>query len=243
MPSILKKIDVFILCGGKGRRLKKVSGRIPKPMVPIGRRPFLDIVLSRLRKAGFKRFILGTGYEARYIKEYYGEHRISGANIVFSREGRPLGTGGAVKKAKRLINSDIFFVLNGDSVSEFDAQDLVEFYKRKKARIVVLLRKVKNGHDYGAITVNDRAEITRFSEKDPRARYSFINGGVYLFDKSIFPEMPRHAKFSLEYDLLPRMIGKGFYGYKGSGFFIDIGTPDRYVTARKYLLKKCFRSR
>lgn len=243
MANLLKNIDVFILCGGRGRRLKKISGRVPKPMVPIGRRPFLDIVIDYLRKSGFKRFILGVGYKAHFIRSYYKEYKISGIEIVFSQEKQPLGTGGAVKKAKRLIKSDIFFVLNGDSFSEFDAKDFVRFYKQKKAGILILLRKVKNNNDFGAIATNRKSEITCFSEKSSRMRNSFINGGVYLFSKNIFSMMPKNAKFSLEYDLFPRIIGKGLYGYKKSGFFIDIGIPKRYFAAKKYLLKNYLKKR
>ena len=109
MAGHLKDIDVFILCGGEGKRLKKISGRVPKPMVRIGRRPFLDIVIDYLRKFGFKRFILGVGYHAYFIKKYYKEHKIPGVEIVFSQENQPLGTGGAVKKAEKLIKSKVFF--------------------------------------------------------------------------------------------------------------------------------------
>lgn len=239
MPNLPKNIDVFILCGGEGRRLKKISGEIPKPMVCIGQRPFLDILIDSMRRSGFRRFVLGIGYRAGFVEKYYRENEIPGVEIVFSRERRPLGTGGAVKKAERLIKSEIFFVLNGDSFSDFDTKNFIRFYKQKKADLLVLLRKVKSNHDYGAITVNKRSEITCFSEKNPRMRSSFINGGVYLFNKNAFLEMPKNRKFSLEYDFFPRMIGNGLYGYKRSGFFIDIGTPERYFAAKKYLLKNC----
>lgn len=95
---MLSDIDVFILCGGKGKRLKKISGKTPKPMVSVAGRPFLDILIEYLRRSGFKRFILGIGYQAEFIKKYYLQHKIPGADIIFSQENRPLGTGGAVKK-------------------------------------------------------------------------------------------------------------------------------------------------
>lgn len=233
---MINNIDVFILCGGEGKRLKKISGSIPKPMICIGRRPFLDIVLGYLRKFGFKRFILGIGYKAHFIKKYYKEHKVSGAEIIFSEEDKPLGTGGAVKKAQRLIKSGIFLVLNGDSFSEFNAADFIKFYKRKKARILILLRKVENNQDFGAITTDRSSAITGFNEKSPASGNNFINGGVYLFSKNIFSMMPKKSQFSLEYDFFPRIVGKGLYGYKKTGFFIDIGTPERYLAAKKYFL-------
>lgn len=234
---MIKDIDVFILCGGKGKRLKKVSGCIPKPMVRFGKCPFLDIVINHFKKSGFKRFILGIGYKAHLIKKYYNEHKIPGIEIIFAHENQPLGTGGAVKKAQRLIKSRIFLVLNGDSFSEFDAADFIKFYQQKKAKALILLRKVKNNSDFGGITTDRSSAITCFSEKNPALRNNFINGGVYLFSKNIFSKMPKNVKFSLEYDFFPQMIGYGLYGYKKTGFFIDIGTPERYLAAKKHFLK------
>jgi len=234
---MIKDIDCFILCGGEGRRLKKISGRVPKPMIRIGRRVFLDIVIDYLRKFGFKRFILGIGYQAHFIKKYYKKHKIPGIEIVFSQECRPLGTGGAVKKAQRFIKSEVFFVLNGDSFSEFNPGNFIKFYEQKKASFLILLRKVKASKDYGSITTDRQSRITSFNEKSSSTHGNFVNGGVYLFSKKVFPEMPKQARFSLEYDFFPRMLGKGLYGYKEPGFFIDIGTPERYFAAKKYFLK------
>ncbi len=234
---MMKDIDVFILCGGEGKRLKAITGKIPKPMVSIGRRVFLDIMIDYLKKLGFRRFILGIGYQAHFIKKYYRRHKIPGIEIIFSQENQPLGTGGAVKKAKRLIRSEIFLVLNGDSFSKFNVANFIKFYKQKKARFLILLKKVRNSQDFGAVTFNRRSEITSFSEKNSTSRDNFINGGVYLFDKSVFQEMPPSRKFSLEHDFFPQMAGKRLYGYVDRGFFIDLGTPERYFVAEKYFLK------
>lgn len=234
---MIEDIDVLILCGGKGKRLKKFSGGIPKPMVSIGKRPFLDIVINHLKKSGFKRFILGIGYKAHFIKKYYKEHKVAGAEIIFSQENRPLGTGGAVKKARRLIKSEIFLVLNGDSFSEFNAASFIKFFQQKNAKALVLLRKAKDSRDFGGIAIDKSSAITCFSEKEPALQNNFINGGVYLFSKSVFPMMPKKAQFSLEYDFFPRMAGRGLYGYKKPGFFIDIGTPERYLSAKRHFLK------
>jgi D-glycero-alpha-D-manno-heptose 1-phosphate guanylyltransferase len=235
---MIKEIDVFILCGGEGKRLKKISGRVPKPMACIGRKVFLDILIDYLRGFGFKRIILGIGYQAQFIRKYYKKHKIPGLEIIFSEENKPLGTGGAVKKAKRLIKSESFLVLNGDTFSKFNAKKFIRFYQQKQARLLILLRKAKASKDYGSITTDRQSRIISFNEKSASTHGNFVNGGVYLFSKGVFPEMPKQARFSLEYDFFPRMIGKGFYGYKESGFFIDIGTPERYLSAKKYLLKR-----
>lgn len=235
---MIENIDVLILCGGEGKRLRQISGRVPKPMVRIAGRVFLDIVIDHLKRSGFKRIILGIGYRAGFIRKYYREHKAPGVEIIFSEEKKPLGTGGAVKKAKRLIKSGSFLVLNGDTFSKFKADRFIKFYQQKKARLLILLRKAKSNKDYGAITIDRSSKITSFSEKNLSSRVTFVNGGVYLFNKSVFSEMPDKSKFSLEYDFFPRLVGKGLYGYKESGFFIDIGIPERYLSAKKYFLKR-----
>ena len=119
MYGTLKDIDVFILCGGIGKRLRKVSGGTPKPMVKIGDYVFLDLLIKYIAGFGFRRFILGTGYRAGIIKDYYSSGRFPGLDIRFSREESPLDTGGAVKNAKELIKSNPIFILNGDSLCKF----------------------------------------------------------------------------------------------------------------------------
>lgn len=234
---MIKDIDCFILCGGKGKRLKKITGKVPKPMASIGKRPFLDIVICHLRRLGFKRFILGVGYGAEFIKKYYSKNKIPGVKIIFSKEARLLGTGGALKKAQKFIKSKDFLVINGDSFSDFNPREFIRSYRQKNASALILLRKIKNSKDYGLVSVNPRSEIVSYNEKISKGRGGFINSGVYLFSRKIFSMMPAKPVFSLEYDFFPSIVGKGLYGHKGSGFFIDIGTPDRYLKAKEYFLK------
>jgi len=232
-----KNIDVLILCGGEGKRLRKVSGKAPKPMVLIGNKPFLDIVINYFKSFGFKKFILSIGYKSDYIKKYYRLNKPEGIKMLFSKENQPLGTGGAVKKVKRLIQSKSFLVLNGDSFARVDIEKFVKFYRKKKAKALILLRTSRNGKDVGRVTINKNSELTNFSEKTIDNSSALMNSGIYLFDTEIFSYMPRKKVFSLEYDFFPQMIGKRVYGYKETGFFVDIGTPERYFAARKYLLK------
>jgi len=233
MADMLKDIDVFVLAGGFGKRLKKICPRVPKPMVKIGGKPFLDILLARLQEEGFGRFILGTGYKAQYIEDYY--RRLKRRDVHFSRETEPLDTGGAVKKARAKIKSEDFFVLNGDSFCSFNAQDFLDFHRVKKAAVSILLRKVDDGTDYGAITVGKEQCITAFKEKTAGQKNIWVNAGVYIFNRKIFKMMPHKRRFSLERDIFPALAGKAIYGFKGRGGFIDIGTPERYFQAQGLL--------
>jgi NDP-sugar pyrophosphorylase family protein len=237
MALDLKNIDVFILCGGLGKRLREVSDNMPKPMAQVGGRPFLDIIIDYMANFGFRRFILGLGYKADMIKAYYRKRKKSKLEILFSCEKVPLDTGGAVKNAKRLISSNLFLVLNGDSFCKFNPLGFLEFHKQKKSLISILLRKTTKAKDYGEVKVDRFWRILNFNEKNAKAKKCLINAGVYLFDKKIFNLMPRLSKFSLEFEFFPRMAKKKIFGYPYSGFFIDIGTPERYSQAIKYFLK------
>ena len=235
MNNSFKYIDVFILCGGLGKRLRSLNSNVPKPMVKMGDKPFLDIIIAHMADLGFRRFILGLGYGGDYIRNYYSEKPMKGLKIIFSQENNPLGTGGAVRKAKKLIKSRFFFVLNGDSFSKFGPKDFLNFHGRKKALVTILLKKLACGaKDYGEVKIDRLSRITSFQEKNGNAKKCMVNSGVYLFDKKIFGLMPRQNRFSLERDLFPVVAGKGLFGYVGSGYFIDIGTPERYFKAKKH---------
>lgn len=237
MQKTAKDVDVYILCGGLGKRLRKISPKVPKPLVKIGGKSFLDIIINYMANFGFRRFILGIGYKADVVKEYYIRNPKQGLKIIFSQEKEPLGTGGAVKKAKKLISSNPFFVLNGDSFCNFNPLDFLKFHKKKKSLVSILLRQVSGAKDYGEAKVDRSWRILSFNEKNNTRGKSWINAGAYLFDKKVFNFMPVADRFSLEYDFFPKIAGSNIFGYHKSGFFIDIGTPERYWEAKKYLEK------
>ena len=235
---MIKDIDVFILCGGLGKRLRPVSQNMPKPMIEVGHRPFLDIIIDYMAGFGAKRFILGTGYRSGVIKDYYLRNKKPGLSIVFSHEKAPLDTGGALKNAKRLIKSRHFFVLNGDSFCRFNPEAFFDFHKRKKALVSMLLKRVSRAKEYGQVKLDRNRSIKSFNEKNLGAGKSLVNAGIYIFDKEAFSVMPRENKFSLERDIFPGLADNRLFGYAKSGFFIDIGTPQRYFKAKAYFSKK-----
>lgn len=230
------KIDVLVLCGGQGTRLRKILRHRPKVMAFFGGEPFLNLVLNYMRSFGFRRFILGTGFRADAIRRYYSKNRQLGRGIVFSHENKPLGTGGGVKNAQRLIRSKLFFVLNGDSFIRFNPLNLYSFHRQKRALATILLMPHKGNQDYGCVKINRSGKVLSFLEKKKGAA-GLINAGVYLFQKEIFSLMPE-GKFSLEYNFFPQLQKKGFYGYLQRGMFIDIGTPERYLRAKKLLAQQ-----
>lgn len=229
MVAELKQTDVVILCGGLGTRLRPVVSDSPKVLAKIGEKTFLDILINNLLLYGFENIILSVGYMKKQIKNHFNYAKEY--NIRFCEEEEPLGTGGALKKAKLLINSETFMVMNGDSFCQLNFRDFYDFHLNKKALLSMVLVRIKSGQDYGTVLLNDSKRITNFKEKVPNSNESLINAGIYLMQKDIFSYMPEQNHFSLEYDLFPKIINNRCYGFLTEGKFIDIGTPDRYEEA------------
>jgi len=233
--AFLNEIDVVILCGGSGTRLSVITKDIPKPMAMIGNRSFLDILIQHVSSFGFKRFILCVGYKKEAIEDHFRKHK-GDIKIVFSeeRDGNLLGTAGAIKNAEKAVESDTFLVMNGDSFTDMDLGRFLEFHDKKRAVASLALTKVVQRGDTGLVRVGEQDEIITFSEKDEIADAAHMNTGVYFFNNAVFRHIPAEARFSLEYDLFPLMIGKGIYGYVVDAEVIDIGTPERLEKAKVF---------
>lgn len=231
----MKNIDVLILCGGQGTRLREVVCDRPKPMVQINGRPFLDILIDNASKYEFRRYILCVCYMGEVIENYYIE-KDGPEEILFSYEDMPLGTGGAVKNAEKLINSSPFLVMNGDSFCPVDIRQFLDFHSKKEALASTVVINAENTGDYGLIVLDGLQKIVRFEEKCSKEK-AFINAGMYLFEKDVLYMIPPNTKYSLEYDLFPRLADKEFYGYITQERLIDIGTPERYEQGRSFFFK------
>lgn len=238
----LNSIDAIILCGGKGTRLRSVVNDRPKPMALIHDRPFLDILIDYLITYSMGKIILSTGFKSQFIRDYYeNERKIP--NLVFSDEDIPLGTAGALRKACKLVSSDLILVLNGDSFCEVDLKDLINFHKFKKASISLVLSKVDSSlnqnaagnFNFGTVLINENSEIQSFKEKVSTEGVVYVNSGVYLIQRKLLSLIPDNVKFSLEYDFFPDLINNSFYGYVTNQSFIDIGTKERFQNALKML--------
>ena len=234
--STLTNIDVAILCGGLGKRLRSEIGETQKAMAKIDEHPFLDILLQDLSRQGFKRVILCTGYQAQLLEDYY-RHKDMGLIFEFSRESEPLGTGGAIKLVQGKVQSDSFLVLNGDCYSKVDYKKFLSFHESHKALISMVVSQMEDTKDFGTITLDDMHKVMDFKEKINSEGIKYVNAGIYCFGKNIFALMPKEEKFSLEMDLFPKLTGGEFYGFEIRGSFIDIGTPERYKKAQQDLKK------
>jgi NDP-sugar pyrophosphorylase family protein len=229
-----QKIDVLILCGGEGKRLKSIIKDVPKPMAGIGGRPFLDFLIDYAARFGFRRFILCSGYKGEVIRKYY-RNKYKSFDILVSHEKRPLGTAGAVKNAESAVRSNPFLIMNGDSFCPLDLSKFIDFHREKRASFSIAIRKAKGSRDYGTVRVDHSGKILSFNEKAGTKGSNFINAGIYLADKSLFLMIEAGKKLSLEYDIFPGLVESRFYGYMTKAELMDIGTPDRYARVEKFL--------
>jgi len=236
----LKHIDVVILCGGFGKRLKSIISDRPKPMAEIEGKPFIQFLIECFSNFGIERFILCTGYKDNIIRQYF-QDRYGDKEILISKEDKPLGTGGSLRHAIHLIENNPFFVINGDSFCKLNIYDFYKFHVLKKALVSIALVKVKNTEKFGYVNVDTLGSITKFDEKNGSIQEGLINAGIYLMNRDIFSYLKEYPNiFSLEHDLFPGLINKGLFGMKSDcQYFMDIGTPESFFRAQK-LLKKAF---
>ena len=231
-----KKIDVVILCGGKGVRLRFLTKNLPKSMVEFGGRPYLSILMEYLVSFGFKRFILCIGYKGEVIKKYYKERKFCG-KILFSEEKMALGTGGAIKNARRLVQSSPFLAMNADSICRLNFNSFIDFHFKKIALLSMALVKIKKNLNSGKVSLDRAGRIIRFEEKTKGNGNNFDSAGIYLMNKEIFSFTNGRKKFSLEYDLFPKILDKRCFGFKQKADLIDFGTPREYKRAKQLFSK------
>ena len=217
-------LRAFVLCGGLGTRLRSVLSDRPKSMALIGSVPFLQLLLQQLKAQGVQEVILGTGYRAGQIENFFGSGKNQGLCLHYSREDQPLGTGGALKLAEALL-SDPVLVLNGDSYVEWNLATMADLFRERNANIVMVLQSVPDVSRYGSVAIHPSGRITEFIEKGTRTGAGLINAGIYLLRREIVSGLAPGSTISLEREVFPRFLGDRFYGVISRGTFIDIGIP------------------
>jgi D-glycero-alpha-D-manno-heptose 1-phosphate guanylyltransferase len=229
-------MEAIILAGGMGTRLKPVLANIPKPMAPVGDKPFLGYLFKYLELHGIDSVILSVGYRYELIAGYFG-NRFGKAKVRYSVEDEPLGTGGAVKKALEMVHSQEAVILNGDSFFPVFLGEMHRKHLELNSDISVALKPMKQFSRYGNVRVSG-ARINGFEEKVP-VDEGLINGGIYIFNRNVFERFQLPAKFSLEGDFFQPYVNNRLVltAFVSDEYFIDIGIPEDYYKARQELLR------
>ena len=200
----------LILAGGIGERLRPITNNIPKPMVPVNGKSFLQYHIEELKRAGIKDIVLCTGYLSNKIQEYFGDGSKFDVKIKYSIEKKPLGTAGAIKNAEKYVNNT-FLVLNGDSYLKIDYNKLINFHKSKKAKLTIALLTIKDPRRYGLVNIDKESKILSFDEKTTNPKGKLINGGVYTVEPEVLKAIPDLINVSFEKEIFPKLINKEMF--------------------------------
>ena len=230
-------MEALILAGGLGTRLRPVIGAdLPKPMVEIDGRPFLEYLLRQLRRQGCTRISLLVGHGADAIGDYFGDGSTLGVRLRYSDEREPLGTAGAIRQAARTLPGRRFIVMNGDSFVDFSLASLLACHEAARgeggAEATLTLVHVSDSGRYGAVEVGDDGRVRRFHEKDPAAGAGLISAGVYVIERSLIDDVPDGLAVSLEREIWPLYLDGRIASYVTRGIFTDIGVPDTLAQVR-----------
>jgi len=233
----LASIDVAVLAGGLGTRLRSVLGETPKILAPVGGRPYLDHLLTWLAGYGARRVVLCLGFRAELVLEHLKRHPFSGLEVATSVEPEPLGTAGGLRLAVPLLKSDPVLVMNGDTFVDADLTAFVEAHRRTRAAASVLCATVPSTARYGRLDIDATGWISRFREKDPADTGAGpINAGLYLFSQAWLSDFARGSAPSLERDVFAKAAAGTFHAVPaGDVAFVDIGTPESYAEAETIL--------
>lgn len=229
-------MKAFVLAGGLGTRLKPRFGDLPKPIAPIGGRPFLARQLEWLGARGVRRAVILAGHGADQLQAALGTE-VGGVTLEWSVEPEPLGTGGALALAARFVDGPAL-VVNGDTLAEADPWTLERDRWERGAIGSVALFRVDDATSRGRVECGDGGRVERFVEKDPAfAGPAWVNGGAYAFSPALWNHLPAGAH-SLERDVLPTLAARGrLHGLACPGRFWDIGTPEDWARAEKELAR------
>jgi NDP-sugar pyrophosphorylase family protein len=235
----------LILAGGKGTRLRPLTINTPKPVVPVANAPFLLYQIDLMRSAGIHEIILSLSYQPRKIEDLLKDGSDYGVTIKYAVEGTPLGTGGAFKNAEEQIDSSTV-VFNGDILTGLDLNAVIAGHKKANAVATLVLTPVENPSAYGLVETDADGRVLRFIEKPGPGEVTCntINAGVYVLEPSVLRYMPKGEPYSFERGLFPTLLENKelVLSYVLNGYWIDIGTPQKYLEVHHDILAGKFHS-
>src|SRR6476469_8940902 len=233
-------MQALILAGGKGTRLRPLTVYTPKPIVPICNRPFLLYQIDTLRRAGITDITLSLSYQPSKIEQLLGDGSDFGVKLKYTVEPQPMGTAGAYKYAEELIREPTV-VFNGDILTDLDLKAVIREHMERKATATIVLTPVDNPSAYGLVETESDGRIRRFLEK-PKAEEitcNTINAGTYILEPRVLDLIPSGENHSFEYGLFPELLkrNEAFFAHiPARTYWIDIGTPERYLRVHQDLL-------
>ena len=225
-------MKAIVLAGGLGTRLAHVSSDVPKPMAPIGSRPFLEYLLDYLIEQGVEAAVLAVSYKWEMIRAHFTD-AYRGMPLTYSVEDEPLGTGGAIQQALASLPGDEVVVLNGDTLFRVDLASMANKHRGGATRLSIALKRVADSGRFGRVELSADGVIANFLEKTTSGA-GWINGGVYILSRQLFSDFPMPERFSFEKDLVEPNINRiRPLAFQSNAYFIDMGIPDDYRRAQR----------
>lgn len=234
-------MDAVVLVGGSGTRLRPLTLRTPKPMLPLVDRPLLAYLFDQLAAAGVTRAILACGYLPDALDAHFGEggETASGLTLEYVVEPEPLGTAGAARLAAAGRIHDTFLLLNGDILSEHDLGALVALHRAREAVATLALVQVEDPSRYGVVERDLDGTVRRFVEKPApgESESNLVNAGAYVLEPSMLDSIAPDRAVSIEREIFPQLVGNGLAALPLDGYWSDVGTPESYLAAHVRLLE------
>jgi len=228
-------VQAIVLVGGEGTRLRPLTSDTPKPAVTLVDRPFLAYAIEWLAVHGVTEVVLACGFLPDVLREALaGEEERAGVTITYFAEPQPLGTAGAIRFAADSLGDRLeerFLALNGDVLADLDLSALVRAHEERGARATIGLHPVADSAAYGLVSRDERGAVTEFLEKTGEPVPGEINAGAYVLERSVLDLVPAGQAVSIEREVFPRLVGEGLQGLLLEGYWMDIGTPERYLQA------------
>lgn len=237
----MRAMKAMILAAGLGTRLRPLTGDLPKPLLPVGGRPLIEHTLRLLRKYGVRDVMINLHYQGEKIVQVLGDGSRWGMKIRYSKEPRLLGTGGGIKKVAEFFSRGPFLVINGDILVEINLNRVIEFHQRKKAAATLILREDPEVDSWGGVGVDSQQQIRQFLGRPDWAGEPLVKrmfAGIHVMDPRVLTYVPGRGPSNI-IDVYIEMLraGERLAGYRMRGYWMDIGTPERFRKVQDDLIR------
>lgn len=227
-------MQAIVLVGGEGTRLRPLTNDVPKPALTLVDRPFLAYMVEWLAGHGVTEIVFACGFLPDVLREALGDGEHAGVRLRYVVEPERRGTAGAIRFAADALGEELeesFFALNGDVLTDLDLSALIQAHRERGARATIALYPVEDSAAYGLVEVDGAGRVLEFVEKTGKHVPGEINAGAYFLERSVLDLIPPEREVSIEREVFPQLVGDGLGALRLEGYWMDIGTPERYLQA------------